>query len=39
MFRSLSTGQPIRREWLLAHYPPYWHYDILQGALVMTRLG
>jgi hypothetical protein len=39
MFRSLSTGQPIRREWLLPHYPPYWHYDILQGALVMTRLG
>ncbi len=39
MFRSMSTGQPIRREWLLPHYPPYWHYDILQGLLVMTRLG
>jgi hypothetical protein len=39
MFRSTSTGQPISREWLMPHYPPYWHYDILQGSLVMTRLG
>ena len=39
MFRSMSTGLPISREWLLPRYPPYWHYDILQGSLVMTRLG
>ena len=39
LFRSLSTGEPIAREWLLPHYPPYWHYDILQGLLILVRLG
>jgi hypothetical protein len=39
MFRSLSTGQPISRQWLLPRYPPYWHYDILQGLLIVTRMG
>jgi hypothetical protein len=29
LFRSLATGQVIRRDWLTLHYPPYWHYDIL----------
>jgi len=39
MFRSLSTGRPISRKWLVPHYPPYWHYDILQGSLIVTRIG
>jgi hypothetical protein len=39
MFRSLSTGIRINREWLLPHYPPYWHYDVLQGLLILVRLG
>jgi hypothetical protein len=39
MFRSLSTGRPINTNWLKLRYPPYWHYDILQGSLIMTRLG
>ena len=39
MFRSLSTGRPVNTNWLTPHYPPYWHYDILQGSLIMTRLG
>ena len=39
MYRSLSTGTPINRDWLLLHYPPYWHYDILQGLLILVRLG
>ena len=39
MFRSLSTGLPISASWLKLRYPPYWHYDILQGSLIMTRLG
>jgi hypothetical protein len=39
MFRSLSTGKTISRDWLVPHYPPYWHYDILQGSLIMTRIG
>jgi hypothetical protein len=39
MFRSLSTGDAINREWLVPHYPPYWHYDILQGLHILVRLG
>lgn len=39
LFRSLETGEVIRREWLAFHYPPYWHYDILQALLVLSRMG
>jgi hypothetical protein len=38
LFRSLVTGQVIRRDWLTLHYPPYWHYDILQALLVLSRM-
>jgi len=38
LFRSLRTGEVIRREWLTLHYPPYWHYDILQALLVLSRM-
>jgi 3-methyladenine DNA glycosylase AlkD len=38
LFRSLGTGQVIRRDWLTLHYPPYWHYDILQVLLVLSRM-
>ncbi|HEY5990812.1 MAG TPA: hypothetical protein VIV12_31110, partial [Streptosporangiaceae bacterium] len=39
LFRSLRTGQVINRGWLAPHYPPYWHYDILQALLVLSRMG
>jgi hypothetical protein len=39
LFRSLATGQVIHRTWLAPHYPPYWHYDILQALLVLSRMG
>jgi hypothetical protein len=39
LFRSLSTGAPINSGWLVPHYPPYWHYDILQGLLILVRMG
>ena len=39
LFRGLNTGDVINREWLLLHYPPYWHYDILQALLVLWRMG
>jgi hypothetical protein len=38
LFRSLHTGEVIRRDWLALHYPPYWHYDILQALLVLSRM-
>jgi hypothetical protein len=38
LFRSLRTGEVIRRDWLALHFPPYWHYDILQALLVLSRM-
>jgi len=31
LFRSLSTGQVINRDWTLFSFPPWWHYDVLRG--------
>jgi hypothetical protein len=39
VFRSLSTGEPIHRNVVALHYPPYWHYDVLHALLVLSRLG
>lgn len=39
LFRGLKRGQVIHRAWLAPHYPPYWHYDILQALLVLSRMG
>ncbi len=39
LFRSMRTGDVIDRSWLTPRYPPYWHYDILQALLVLSRLG
>jgi hypothetical protein len=42
LFRSVSSGEPIHPSWTVLHYPPYWHYDVLQGLRVLSavdRLG
>jgi hypothetical protein len=39
LFRRLSTGEVIKTQWLRPRYPPYWHYDILQALLVLSRMG
>lgn len=39
LFRSDKTGRVIDPEWLKLHYPLYWHYDILQGLLILMRAG
>jgi hypothetical protein len=39
LFRGLRTGEVINRSWLAPRYPPYWHYDILQALLVLSRMG
>jgi len=31
LFRSHRTGAVINPEWLKAHFPPRWHYDVLRG--------
>ena len=39
LFRALATGEPIHKSWLVLHYPPYWHYDVLQALLILSRMG
>ena len=39
LFRSPRTGEVLRRAYLDLRYPPFWHYDVLQGLLVLSRLG
>jgi len=39
LFRSHRTGRVTHQEWLKLHYPPYWHYDILHGLLILSRCG
>ncbi len=39
LFRSLESGEVISKAWLKPHYPPYWHYDVLQALLVLGRRG
>lgn len=39
VFRRLADGAVIDRKWLKPKYPPYWHYDVLQALLVLSRLG
>lgn len=37
LFRRLSNGEVINDHWLLFHYPPYWHYDILMALKVLAE--
>lgn len=39
LFRALETGEPIHRGWLVAHYPPFWHYEVPQALLILSRMG
>ena len=38
LFHSTTTGDVIDPEWLKLHYPLYWHYDILQALVIVSRL-
>lgn len=37
LFRRLSTGEVIDRNWLRFSYPPTWHYDVLRGTGLLTQ--
>jgi hypothetical protein len=39
MFRSLSSGQVINRDWTLFSFPTGWHYDVLRGLDYPRRAG
>ncbi|MFW9852251.1 MAG: hypothetical protein ACFFDS_04880 [Candidatus Thorarchaeota archaeon] len=35
LYRRISDGKVINKKWLILHYPPYWHYDILMALKVL----
>lgn len=37
LFKSHRTGRVAHEEYMKLHYPPYWHYDVLFGLLVLSR--
>jgi hypothetical protein len=39
LFRSERTGATIHPQFLRLRFPPYWHYDVLQGLWVLSRLS
>ena len=39
LFRALATGEPIRDSFVTLHYPPFWHYDVMQALVVLARMG
>lgn len=39
MFRSLSSGQAIDRDWTLFSFPTGWHYDVLRGLDYLRSAG
>jgi hypothetical protein len=39
LFRVHGTGQPIHPSWTKLHYPPYWHYDVLQGLRLLRAVN
>jgi hypothetical protein len=38
LFRSERTGRVIHPQLLKLRFPSYWHYDVLQGLWVLSRL-
>ena len=39
LFRRVDNGKVMHREFVLLHYPLYWHYDILAGLKAMVLVG
>lgn len=39
LFRSERSGEVIDSAWLDIHWPPYWHYDVLQGLRAVATAG
>ncbi len=39
LFRVGGDGGPIHPSFIALHWPPYWHYDVLQALVVLARMG
>jgi hypothetical protein len=36
---AAGADRPLHRSVVDLHYPPYWHYDVLQALVVLDRAG
>jgi hypothetical protein len=39
LFKRVSDGKVIHKEFVALHYPLYWHYDVLHGLKAMVQIG
>jgi hypothetical protein len=39
LFKRVSDGKVIAKEFVKLHYPTYWHYDILAALKVFAEMG
>ncbi|HKN97545.1 MAG TPA: squalene cyclase, partial [Pseudonocardiaceae bacterium] len=39
LFRRLSTGEVVERDWLRFSFPTWWHYDVLWGLDYFRATG
>jgi hypothetical protein len=39
LFKRISNGEVMNRDFVAFHYPHYWHYDVLAGLTAMVELG
>jgi hypothetical protein len=39
MYRSHVTGEARSPHLLKLRWPPYWHYDVLRGLVILARAG
>lgn len=39
LFKRVSDGRIIHKEFVALHYPLYWHYDFLHGLKAMAQIG
>ena len=37
LFRRLRDGAVMNKRFLMLHYPPYWHYDVLFGLKALAE--
>ncbi len=35
LFKRIRDEKVINKKWVMLHYPPYWHYDILMALKVL----
>jgi hypothetical protein len=39
LYKRVSNGAVLAREFVLLHYPLYWHYDILGALKIFAEIG